>query len=210
MTTYQKLTNHSKFESWEAMTTMTTEIINPLKEHRLQLHMNLEAFAKRAGIQQAAIGQAEDGLYPHPLPAYLLAIGINPGSKDEQEITKTYHEYQILKRQSNGPATNNSRLVLNPKFNLHEHPLLSWRNQSGLATYTFCSTFCIHMPAVNNFEKNITAITKVPPKSILNPLIQAGFNLLPDLVDEFVEACKLFKTSQMNKARVVNLLPTLN
>lgn len=190
------------------MTTMTnTDLLNPLKELRLQLQMSPEALASHAGIQLAAIGQQEEGFYHNPLPSYMLAVGIKPGSSDEVEITKRYHEYQVLKRQSNGPATNNSRLNLSPIFSTNEHPLLTWRNQSNLATYGFCSAFCIHMASVNTFEKKIVSITKLPPNTIMLPLVQAGFNLVDGLLDEFTEACRLFKASELDRLRNFNKLP---
>lgn len=189
---------------------MDTNLINPLKELRLELRYTPEQLSKEANIQLAAIGQAEEGFYPNPLPSLLLAMGIKPGSAQEEQITKDYHTYQIRKRQSNGPATNNSRLHLSPTFKNDEHPLLTWRKQSGLATYGFCSAFCIHMPTVNNFEKNIIKITKIPPDGILLPLVQAGFNLVDGLLDEFTEACKLYKATLLNKSRIVNDLPLVN
>lgn len=189
------------------MRTPTTDLVNPLKELRLQLQMTPEQMANIANIQLAAIGQAEDGFYPNPLPSYLLALGIKPGTSDETEMIKAYHDYQITKRRSNGPATNNSRLTLNPSFSVDQNPLLTWRIQSGLATYGFCSAFCVHMPNVNNFEKNLLRIHKIPPNNIMLPLIQAGFNMVDGLLDEFTEACLLYKAAEMNKIRNLNNLP---
>lgn len=186
---------------------MDEGLVNPLKSLRLSVQMSPEQLANLAAINIAAVGQAEDGLYTNPLPAYLMALGIKPGSDDEIKLTEEYKRYQIKKRQSNGPATNNSRLTLNPSFTLSEHPLLSWRKQSNLSTYGFCAAFCIHMPSVNNFEKNILRIHKIPPNHILLPLIQAGFNLIDGLLDEFSEATVLYKASELNKIRSANNLP---
>src|SRR5678809_63528 len=77
--------------------------LNPLKFLRLQTGRSPELFAKDAGIQLAAVGQAEEGFYPNPLPAYLLALEILPGTQDEIVVTEAYHEYQTTKRISNGP-----------------------------------------------------------------------------------------------------------
>lgn len=184
--------------------------INPLKELRLELRYTPEQLSKEANIQLAAIGQAEEGFYPNPLPSLLLALGIRPGTNQEETVTKAYHLYQIRKRQSNGPATNQSRLTLAPEFRLDEHPLLTWRKQSGLATYGFCSAFCVHMPSVNNFEKNITKLTEIPPKPIILPLVQAGFNLIDGLLDEFTEASKMYKATLLNEVRVANDLPLVD
>lgn len=184
------------------MTTLESDLISPLKRIRqLELRKTPEQLAKEAGINLAAIGQAEEGFYPNPLPSYLLAIGITPGSFDELDITEEYHKYQTEKRKRNGP-NGSPRLILSPIFKLDEHPLLSWRLQSDLSTYGFCSAYCVHMPSVNNFEKNILNITKIPPTSIEGPLIQAGYDL-----DEFNEACILHKRYLNNKLRELNNLP---
>lgn len=179
-----------------------TELISPLKRLRItDFNKSPEQLAKDAGIQLAAIGQAEEGFYPNPLPAYLLALGIKPGSEEEFSITQEYHEYQNQKRISNGP-NHNPKLTLSPEFFVNEHPLLTWRTQSGLSTYGFCSAFCIHMPSVNNFEKNIMKITKLPPASVADPLITAGYDLT-----EFTEACFIYKSNLENEVRLANNLP---
>lgn len=181
---------------------METTIINPLKYIRQhELHKTPEQLAKDAGINLAAIGQQESGLYINPLPSYLAAIGYTPGSKDEQELIEAYHEYQTAKRIANG-ANNLCLLTLNPIFTLAENPLYSWRSQSGLSTYGFCSAFCIHMPTVNNFEKNITNISRIPPSGLSTPLIEAGYDL-----DEFNEASLLYKSHLINQSRLLNNLP---
>jgi hypothetical protein len=177
------------------------DTLNPLKRLRLETNKTPELFAKEAGIQLAAVGQAEEGFYPHPLPSYLIALGITPGSSYEYEVTEEYHEYQIRKRKANG-ANGNRRLILDPVFSLDEHPLVTWRRQSGLATYGFCSAFCIHMPSVNNFEKNILEISKIPPTAIEVPLLGADYDLT-----EFTEACILYKTNRINRSRRLNNLP---
>lgn len=185
------------------MTTMIEdELINPLKRERLALGKTPEAMSKEAGIRLAAIGQAEEGFYPNPLPAYLLAIGIKPGSTSETEVIQEYHAFQIRRRQSNGPL-GVPKLTPNPSFVLNEHPLLTWRRQSGLSTYGFCSAYCIHMPSVNHFEKNIINITHLPPAAIAKPLTDAGYDL-----DEFTEALIMYKATLINTSRRLNNLPT--
>lgn len=179
------------------------ELLSPLRAIRLSLNMTPEALANIANIQQAAIGQAEEGFYPNPLPAYLDAVGILPGTPDYKKLQDDYREYQKEKRILNGP-NGNSKLVLNPRFSLVEHPLLTWRNQSGITTYGFCAAYCIHMPSVNHFEKQIMKITMNPPRSIVNPLIEAGFD---DVLDEFTEACRLYKAHLLNSVRAHNNLP---
>lgn len=192
-------------ESWETQMTvligLEDDLFNPLKRMRLETNKTPELFAKEAGIQLAAVGQAEEGFYPNPLPSYLQALGIVLGSQDEFDITEEYHEYQIRKRKANG-ANGNKRLVTDPAFSLDEHPLVGWRRQSGLSTYGFCSAFCIHMPSVNNFEKNILEITKIPPVAISLPLETADYDLT-----EFTEACKLYKVTRLNASRALNNLP---
>lgn len=177
------------------------EVINPLKKVRLDLNKTVEAFAKESGMQVAAVGQAEEGFYPNPLPNYLLAIGITPGSSGETEITQDYHTFQRQRRILNGPE-NHCRLILNPIFTLSEHPLVTWRKQSGLSTYGFCSAFCIHMPSVNNFEKKIINLSTNPPLAITGPLTDAGYELT-----EFSEACVMYKSNLVNVSRALNNLP---
>lgn len=171
---------------------------NPLKELRLELHYTPNQLARVANIQMAAVGQMEDGLYPQPIPSYLIACGIRIGSRDHELLTKEYHEYQLAKRISNGPNYN-PKLSLDPNFSTNQHPLLSWRNQSSLAVYGFCSAFCIHMPTVNNFEKNIMKIRENPPKGVTVPLLQAGYDL-----SEFTEACELYRSSLLGTIRAAN------
>lgn len=178
---------------------MEEELLNPLKRLRIQeLNRTPEQVAKEAGCQLAAIGQAEDGFYVNPLPAYLQVLGIIPGTQEYYDITEEYHEYQNKKRISSGP-NGVPRLILSPEFFLTEHPLVSWRNQSDLSTYGFCSAFCVHMPSVNNFERNILSMTKVPPTSIEGPLLVAGYDL-----SEFKEACVLFKENCLRLQRQAN------
>lgn len=176
-------------------------IANPLKRERLELQLSPDQMASIANIQLAAIGQAEEGFYVNPLPSYLLALGITPGSPREKRITEEYREYQRLKRISNGP-NGTPKLIANPQFSVETNPLYTWRTQSGLATYGFCSAFCIHMPLVNRFEKHISGFGVVPPPALGNPLIEAGYDL-----DEFKEACEVFKMSMNNKIRLANNLP---
>lgn len=184
------------------MTTMETELQNPLKRIRIQeLGKTPELLAKEAGIQLAAIGQAEEGFYPNPLPSYLQAIGITPGSFDADQITEEYHEFQLARRKSNGP-NGNPKLILDPFFNLDQHPMLTWRRLSGLSVYGFCSAYCVHMPSLNNFEKNILNMTTIPPKNIVEALTDAEYDLT-----EFIEACQLYKRRQLNLIRSVNELP---
>lgn len=172
-----------------------TELINPLRKIRIRdYNKSPEQLAKDAGIQLAAIGQAEEGFYPNPLPSYLLALGIKPGSQEEFDLTNEYHEYQTQKRISNGP-NHSPKLILSPIFDLDTHPLISWRTQSGLATYGFCSAYCIHMPSVNFFEKNILKCSKIPPSTIEGPLLEAGYDLT-----EFTEACNLYKSNLINES----------
>lgn len=179
-----------------------TELLNPLKAIRTNdLHKTGEQLAKEAGINLAAIGQQEDGLYPSPIPAYLLAIGILPGSQDEIDITKEYHNWQTLVRQQNG-LHGLRRLIPNPRFTLDENPLYSWRVQSSLTTYRFCSSFCVHMPTVNSFEKKITSLHRIPPVVLSTPLIEGGYDL-----DEFTEASILYKAHLLDTARRLNNLP---
>lgn len=175
--------------------------LNPLKFLRLQTGRSPELFAKDAGIRLAAVGQAEEGFYPNPLPAYLLALEILPGTRDELAVTEAYHEYQTTKRISNGPK-GEPKLITVPQFRSDEHPLLTWRIQSGLSTYGFCSAYCVHMPSVNNFERNILNITRIPPVSISEPLREAGYDL-----EEFTEAANLFKAGLLNQSRALNGLP---
>ena len=179
----------------------TGNLVNPLKALRLQLEMSPEQFANHANLNLSAIGQAEEGFYPNPLPSYLLAMGIRPGTVDEARITQEYHQYQISKRESNF-----NRLTKNPRFSVNENPLYTWRTQSGLAVYGFCSAFCIHMPSVNNFEKNLVSIKHLLPDYLEVPLTQAGYDE-DGLLDEFKEACELFKAHQVNKVRLLNNLP---
>jgi hypothetical protein len=190
------------------MATLSTliddELINPLKKSRLDLNKTVEAFAKESGIRSAAVAQAEEGFYPNPLPSYLLAIGIQPGSPSEQEITEEYHHFQVQRRKLNGPL-GVPRLTPNPSFTLDKHPLLTWRKQSNLSTYRFCACYCIHMPSVNNFEKNIINVGNMPPLAISIPLSQAGYDL-----DEFTEACLLHKSYLINRSRELNNLPPQN
>ena len=179
------------------------DLINPLKKERILMGVSTETLSKEAGIQLAAIGQAEEGFYPNPLPAYLVAVGIRPGSLAETKITEEYKSFQVKRRKLNGPS-GKPKLILNPIFSLDEHPLVTWRRQSGLATYGFCSAFCIHMPSVNHFEKNILTINTIPPKPISESLTDAGYDL-----DEFTEACILYKYSLANSIRELNNLPPI-
>lgn len=171
---------------------------NPLKEIRMELQFTPNQLANFAGIHQTAVEQAEAGFYPQPLPSYLIAIGIKPGTSDEKKLIDKYHQFQLETRLENGP-NGLCKLILNPRFTLDENPLFSWRTQSGLATYGFCSAFCVHMPSVNNFEKNIVKLGEVPSKAIAVPLTQAGYDL-----DEFTEASLLYKASLLNKVRSSN------
>jgi DNA-binding XRE family transcriptional regulator len=177
---------------------------NPLKTLRLQLKYSPERLAREARIQVAAIGQAEEGFYPNPLPSLMLALRVIPGSGEERIIINQYHQYQLEKRKSNGPH-GNPKLTLSPSFSTDVHPLKAWRRQSGLATYGFCSAFCIHMPSVNMFEKNIMKLTENPPKAIAKPLLQAGYDL-----DEFIEASKLYKAALLTRIRLLNDLPLVS
>lgn len=184
------------------MTTMSdTEVINPLKRIRIQeLGKTPELLAKEAGIRLAAIGQAEEGFYPNPLPSYLAAIGISSPS-DVEEITEEYHTFQKLRRKNNGP-NGVPKLRLDVSFNLDEHPMLTWRKVSGLSVYGFCSAYCIHMPTLNNFEKNLLNMTTIPPKPLVEALTDAEYEL-----EEFIEACNLYKRRQLNLIRSMNELP---
>lgn len=177
-------------------------MLNPLKKERLELQLSPEQMASIANIQVAAIGQAEEGFYPNPLPSYLLALGIRPGTPREDEIIEAYKEYQTLKRQSNGANSHNPKLILNPIFSSRSNPLKDWRIQSGLATYGLCSAFCLHMPLVNRLEKHILTFTELPPKQLIVALTEADYDL-----DEFVEACKIHKASLNNRIRISNNLP---
>lgn len=178
------------------------ELINPLKRLRLtEIRKAPDQVAKEAGLNPAAIHQAEAGFYVNPLPAYLQYLRIVPGSTEFYEITEEYHEYQAEKRRNNG-ANGKQLLIINPVFSLTEHPLYTWRRQSGLNVYGFCSAFCVHMPTVNNFEKNITSIVKLPPTNIANPLLVAGYDLT-----EFAEACQVYKETVLTNQRNLNNLP---
>lgn len=184
-------------------------MLNPLKEARLAIGIYTpEKFAQIAGVQSSAIGQAEEGFYPAPLPAYVKALGITPGSKEDMELAQEYREYQLEKRISNGPNLD-PKLTLGPVFRSDRHPLLSWREQSLLSTYGFCSAFCVHMPTLNKFEKQITQINEVPPKRILNPLIEAGYGEIEGLLEEFIETSLLYKLYLSNQLREQNNLPLL-
>lgn len=188
------------------MSTIQEVPINPLKKERLELQISPEAMASIANIQLAAIGQAEEGFYPNPIPSYTLALGIQPGSPRDKKMREDYEEYQRIKRLSNGPL-GVPKLNLNPSFISNENPLLTWRKQSNLAVYGFCSAFCIHMPIINRFEKNITTFTKVPPKQLMEPLIKAGYDQVDGLLEEFAEASQIFKASLLDHIRIINNLP---
>jgi len=178
------------------------DLQNPLKVLRQQVGItSIEGMSKIANIRTAAIGQAEEGFYPNPLPAYLLALGIRPGTNSEEDVIQKYKAYQSNKRKLNGPL-HDPKLILNPKFSSNEHPLVTWRRQSGLATYGFCSAYCIHMPTVNRFEKDIIEINENPPTVILNSLKEAGYEL-----EEFIEACIIYKATLLNNFRTLNNLP---
>jgi DNA-binding XRE family transcriptional regulator len=181
------------------MTTMT--LVNPLKQLRIDINMSSAELAQVANIQQAAIGQAEEGFYPEPLPSLLIALGINPDSPRAKRLSEDYKAYQVEKRKLNGPL-GIPKLSLSPVFSTNIHPLVSWRDQSGLATYGFCSAFCVHMPTVNRFEKHIDQLNEVPPPVITEALTQAGYDL-----DEFIEACQIFKVTVTNLHRIRNNLP---
>lgn len=176
--------------------------VNPIKQARLDMNMSLIEMAIIANVTNAAVGQLEQGFYPEPLPSILIALGIPPGSERSHDITVDYKAYQLMKRRSNGPLFGIPRLTESPNFESGVHPLETWRRQSGLATYTFCSCYCIHMPVVNRFEKRITTCTEIPPGQITRALDDAGYEL-----EEFTEACQVYKAALMNNSRISNNLP---
>lgn len=175
--------------------------VNPLRTLRLSMEIpTVDAMANIANIRTAAISQAEDGLYPKPLPGYLMALGIELGSPEEVELTKAYLKYQTDRRKFNGPQ-GQCKLIENPRFSLNENPLATWREQSGLAVYGLAAAYCIHLPLVNKFEKAITSFKENPPSGILVPLKEAGYD-----TEEFEEASQIYKAALYARLRELNSL----
>lgn len=172
---------------------------NPIKQARLDVNMSIVEMAAVANVSHAAIGQLEAGFYPEPLPAVLTSLGIPPGSDRLRQITEDYKTYQLETRRANGPLFGVPRLIELPVFNLEIHPLEDWRKQSSLPTYTLCAAYCIHMPLVNRFEKHITNCSEIPPTQIYKALDDAGYDL-----DEFTEACLIYKATLLNNSLAAN------
>jgi len=172
--------------------------INPLKQLRIKLNITTnEQMSQLAGINVAAICQQEDGFFRDIIPAYLAALRVPIASQDEFELIKDYQEWQTVRRQWSG---SHNILVRNPIFSLIQNPLYSWRIQSSVAVYGLCRNFCIHMPTVNKFEKDMNLSSQIPPV-ILLALQEAGYD-----TEEFEEACKLFKVNYESRIMQLNNL----
>jgi hypothetical protein len=181
-------------------------LLNPIKRYRLELgYSSPNHFAQEAGIRLAAVGQAEQGFYTDPPPSILRALGIQEGTSEEVHLIELYHFYQKKKRAYYGPQ-GKCRLVLDPKFETSVNPLKAWRTQSRLSTYGLCSFYCLHLPTVNKFERAIETFPTIP-NNLRVALIDAGFDLIDGLLEEFSEAFSLNRFYVKNTQRRVNNLP---
>ena len=171
---------------------------NPFRQLRVSAGLTQNEMAQIANIQPSAIGQAEEGMHEQPLKAYLLALGILPDTEEFTSFTYKYHRYQSFTRKQNGTFSSHPKLILSPEFSINENPLLTWRNQSDLSRYGLCRAYCLHLARVNKFESTIESTHDF----LIAPLTEAGYE-----IDDFIEACIIYKETGLNHQRVLNNLP---
>lgn len=183
-----------------------SSLLSPIKRYRIELgYSSPNQFAQEAGIRLAAIGQAEQGFYTDPPPSIIRALGIKEGSLEESYLIELYHLYQKKKRAYYGPQ-GKCKLVLNPKFESSVNPLKAWRIQSRLSVYGLCSFYCLHLPTINKFERAIETFQTIP-KNLNSALIDAKFDSIEGLMEEFEEAFLINRFYVKNSQRRINHLP---
>lgn len=182
---------------------------------RQQQGWTLDRTAYLLGTSRQFIIKAEQAVYADPPPRLLRLLidytdvtsltGANlipapVGALDDSQIVyHLYHKYQSFVRHSNY-----GKLYEYQTFDgVEGHPLIHWRNRSGIhARIGVSKLYCVHPALISKFEMQPHLVQSVPGE-LRTALEESGYS--KELLDSFAKAYDNYKDDLGKKFKAAQL-----